>query len=129
MFKNTYVQTEHCIFTNANNTCILDLKHWFLYLFFIWLFYYSTPNFKLQEKFLQSKKAHQPKSMHRKMQATICRQTKLYQTGIPLREYHYTSIIYRKHCASELVGICIFTFSQFKSTTNIKLYKKSTMYP
>lgn len=26
MFKNTYVQTEHCIFTNANNTCILDLK-------------------------------------------------------------------------------------------------------
>ena len=96
MFKNTYVQTEHCIFTNANNTCILDLKHWFLYLFFIWLFYYSTPNFKLQEKFLQSKKAHQPKSMHRKMQAPICRQTKLYQTGISLREYHYTSIIYRK---------------------------------
>ena len=88
MFKNTYVQTEHCIFTNANNTCILDIKHWFLYLFFIWLFYYSTPNFKLQEKFLQSKKAHQPKSMHQKMQAPICRQTKLYQTGISLREYH-----------------------------------------
>ena len=38
---------------------------------FVWLFYYSTPNFKLQDKFLQLKKVHQPKSMHRKMQTPI----------------------------------------------------------